>query len=133
MGARRHFSAKTVPASPAPVAEEPTGLHIVRYRRTRYFALYDQAKPEDTLVGVMAYKKGAEAVKARLEADAKIIAALQSQLAEAQALTPRFREQAAPPDNGHAWRPPEQLPVLAAEEAPAYRPPAHRRPAPRRS
>lgn len=49
--------------------------HIERYRRTRFFALYDK----DGLVAVTAYKKGATAVKERLEAQEKTIAALRAQ------------------------------------------------------
>jgi hypothetical protein len=49
--------------------------HIERYRRTRFFALYDK----DGLLAVTAYKKGASAVKERLEAQDRTIAALREQ------------------------------------------------------
>lgn len=49
--------------------------HIERYRRTRFFALYDK----DGLVAVTTYKKGASAVKERLEAQDRTIAALRAQ------------------------------------------------------
>lgn len=48
---------------------------IERYRYTRYFALYDEAG----LVAVTTYRKGAAAVKDRLEAQDTKIAALQAQ------------------------------------------------------
>ncbi|MGE3537310.1 MAG: hypothetical protein AB7N91_07710 [Candidatus Tectimicrobiota bacterium] len=60
------------------------------------------------------------------------IADLQRQLAERTALTPQFRERIT-----ETYRPLEQLPLLAAEETPAYRPVRRSlgeggRPAPRR-
>ena len=55
------------------------------------------------------------------------LAALRGQLAERTALTPRFRERVT-----ESSRPPEQLPLLAAEAMPTYRQPAPGRPAPRR-
>jgi len=121
--AKPRRSALEVPKASAPSAEATAGLHIVRYHTGRSFALYDG----QTLLALTVYRKGAEALKARLEEDARTIADLQSQLTERTALTPRFREQATETP----YRPPEQLPLLAAEAMPAYRQPTHRRPAPR--
>jgi hypothetical protein len=94
----------------------------LRYHASRNFALYDA----DSLVVLTVYRKGAEAVRDRLEADARTIADLQCQLAD---LTQRFREQATPSPqtsltercNARTWRPPKQLPLLAAEAMATYR------------
>lgn len=86
-----------------------TGFHIERYHNSRNFALYDG--PD--LLAVTVYRKGAQAILERLEADARTIADLAAQV---QALTPRFREHATA-----IYRPPEQLPLLAAEDLAAYR------------
>lgn len=57
----------------------PDGSYrIERYRRTRFFALYDH----DELVAVTAYKKGAAAVRERLEAQDRTIAELQERFNE---------------------------------------------------
>lgn len=92
---------------------------ISRYHSSRNYGLYDGQK----LVAVTVYQKGAEAVKARLEADADTIAELQRQIDELKALAPHFREQATD-------TPPQQLPLIAAEDNTTYeRPP--RKPSPR--
>jgi hypothetical protein len=75
---------------------------------------------------VTVYRKGAEAVRERLEADARTIADLQHRIAELPALAAHFREQAT-----ETPRPPQQLPPIAAEEMPGYRVLSPRRPAPR--
>lgn len=62
-------------------------FHTGHYHASRNFALYDA----NGLVVVTLYRKGAEAVRQRLEADARTIEDLQRQLAD---LTERFREQA---------------------------------------
>ena len=70
------------------------------------------------------YRKGAQAILECLQADARIIADLQRQIAELPTLASRFREQATATP-----RSPEQLPLLAAEDMPAYRVTSPRRPA----
>jgi hypothetical protein len=73
------------------------------------------------LLTVTVYKKGAKAIKERLEADARTIEALQRQVAE---LTACFREQATQSPqpsltesfNSPVWQPPQQLPLLAAKD-----------------
>lgn len=127
MPTRRPSALKASPAALAPAAEGELGearFHISRYHNSRYYELSDGK----TLVVVAVYKKGAEAVKARLEAQAQTIADLQRQIDELKTLTPRFREQAT-----DTPRPPQQLPLLAAENMPTYRVTSPRRPAPRRS
>jgi hypothetical protein len=81
----------------------------------------------EDLVAVTVYRKGAEAIRERLEADAKTIEDLQHQVSELATLTTRFREQATATP-----RPPEQLPLLAAEDMAVYRITSPHRPAPRR-
>ena len=77
------------PSTPAmPVEEGDVFIYRVITLR-RNFALYD----DNGLVAVTVYKKGAEAVQERLEADARTITDLQRQMAE---LTSRFREQTTP-------------------------------------
>jgi hypothetical protein len=110
------------PSTPATPAEGEGRFHISRYHSSRNFALYEH----DDLVTVTVYKRGAKALKERLEADAGTIEDLQRQVA---ALTARFREQATPtPPSSltesfsiQTWRPPEQLRLLAAEDMPTYR------------
>ena len=73
----------------------------------------------------------------RLEAQDKSIEDLQRQLAE---LTARFREHATQSPqpsllesfNARTWRPPKQLPLIAAEDMATYRITSPRRPALRR-
>jgi hypothetical protein len=121
------------PDCPSLSADGEGRFHISRYHTSRNFALYDN----DGLVVVTVYRKGAEAVRDRLEAQEKAIEDLQRQIAD---LTARFREQAtlSPQpsliESFHArtWRPPKQLPLLAAEEIVIYRITAPRRPALRR-
>jgi hypothetical protein len=76
---------------------------------------------------VTVYRKGAQAILERLQADAGTIEDLQRQVAELATLTAHFREQATPPP-----RPPQQLPLLAAEDMGAYRITSPRRPTPSR-
>jgi hypothetical protein len=57
----------------------PDGSYrIERYKRTRFFALYEN----EELLAVTAYGKGARALKDRLEAQDRTIAALQAQFNE---------------------------------------------------
>jgi hypothetical protein len=57
----------------------PDGSYrIERYRRTRFFALYDK----EGLIAVTAYRKGANALKDRLETQDRTIAALQARFNE---------------------------------------------------
>jgi hypothetical protein len=65
---------------------------------------------------VTVYCKGAQAVLDRLQADSRAIEDLQLQVSELATLTAHFREQATPTP-----RPPQQLPLLAAEDMGAYR------------
>ena len=121
------------PDCPSLSADGEGHFHISRYHTSRNFALYD----DNGLVVVTVYRKGAEAVRNRLEADARTIEDLQSQLVD---LTARFREHATPlpqPSlienfNAQPWRPPKQLPLIAAEEMATYRITSPRRPALRR-
>jgi hypothetical protein len=79
---------KTVaPDCPSLSADGEGRLHISRYHSSRHFGLFDN----NGLVVVTVYKKGAEAVRQRLEAEARTIEDLQRQIA---ALTESFREQA---------------------------------------
>jgi hypothetical protein len=133
MPKRTKSASKALPSTPTTPTEEGSLFHISRYHSSRNFALYE----DGSLVTVTVYKKGAEAVQERLEADARTIEDLQGQLAE---LTTRFRAQATPTPqpsltehfNSPIWRPPEQLPLLAAEGMGAYRVTSPCRPAPRR-
>jgi len=109
--------------APATPAEGEGRFHISRYHASRNFALYDGSD----LVAVTVYRKGAQAVLERLQADASAIEDLQRQVSELATLTARFREQATPTP-----RPPQQLPLLAAEDMAAYRITSPRRPAPSR-
>ncbi len=93
------------------------GLHIERYYNSRNFALYDG----QDLLAVTVYRKGAEAIKTRLEADAQTIADQQRQIDALKALAPQFQARATPPANSQPWRPPLQLPLLAAEDLADYR------------
>lgn len=57
----------------------PDGSYrIERYRRTRFFALYDN----EGLLAVTTYRKGASALKERLEAQDRKIAELQARFNE---------------------------------------------------
>jgi hypothetical protein len=121
------------PDCPSLSADGEGRFPISHYHTSRNFALYDH----DGLVVVTVYRKGAEAVRERLEANARTIENLQCQLAE---LTARFREQAtlSPQpsliESFHArtWRPPKQLPLIAAEDMATSRLTSPRRPALRR-
>jgi hypothetical protein len=69
--------------------------HIERYKRTRFFALYDN----EGLLAVTAYRKGACTLKDRLEAQDRTIAELQQQFNEmalAFAVSVPFDSRAAP-------------------------------------
>jgi hypothetical protein len=77
------------PDCPSLSADGEGRFHISRYHTSRNFALYDN----DGLVVVTVYRKGAEAVRDRLEAQEKSFEDLQRQLAD---LTAHFREQATP-------------------------------------
>lgn len=78
---------------------------IEHYRRTRFFALYDD---KDELVTVTTYRKGANAVKDRLEAQDRKLAELQAQ----------FNALAA----AHAVPSPEEtLPALSQNGSPILR------------
>lgn len=123
MTARRKTASKAPPSAPVPEGGEAERFHIERYHSSRNFALYDGTE----LVVVTVYLKGAKALKTRLETDARTLADQQRQIDALQALTPRFRELAT-----ETYRPPEQLPLLAAEDIPVYRRPSSRKPAPRR-
>jgi hypothetical protein len=136
--ARLKCTSETRPKAEAPdcpslSADGEGRFHISRYHTSRNYALYDG----NGLVVVTVYRKGAEAVRDRLEAQEKAIEDLQHQLAD---LTTRFREQATlspQPSllesfNARTWRPPKQLPLIAAEEMATYRITAPRRPALRR-
>ena len=73
---------------------------IEHYRRTRFFALYDD---KDELVAVTTYRKGARAVKDRLEAQDRKLAELQARfndLAAAQAVPSLVESLPAPSRNG---------------------------------
>jgi hypothetical protein len=52
-------------------------LSVSRYHSSRNFALYDG----EDFVAMTVYRKGAEAIRERLEADAQVIANLQRQIA----------------------------------------------------
>jgi len=59
----------------------PSRLHVERYPNTRFFALYDG----EELLAVTVYRKGAEAVRDRLQAyEARIAALMQGPRGEAQ-------------------------------------------------
>jgi len=89
------------------------------------FAAYEG----QTLIAVTLYRKGAEEVTARLTEKDRRIAELESQLAGVR------QQIAAPPappstEPAPAWRPLEQLALIAAEDMRAYRTASpHRRPA----
>jgi len=129
---KRRTAAPEASQSPSATPVKEGGrFHISRYHSSRNFALYE----DGGLVTVTVYKKGAKAVRERLEADARTIKDLQRQVAE---LTARFREQATPTsqpsltesfNNDLAWQPPQPLPLLAAEDMPAYHVISPRRPA----
>ena len=73
---------------------------IERYRRSRFFALYDAT---GELIAVTTYKKGAKAVKDRLEAQDRKIEELQARfnvLAAAQAVPSLIESLPAPSRNG---------------------------------
>jgi hypothetical protein len=121
------------PDCPSLSADGEGHFHLSRYHSSRNFALYDA----DNLVVVTAYRQGAEAVRDRLEDDARTIENLQRPLAH---LTMRFRAHATPSPqpsllesfNARTWRPPKQLPLIAAEEMATYRIISPRKPIPRR-
>lgn len=48
---------------PIPGVDPPPPLTVTRYKHSRYFALYEG----DTLLCVTVYKKGAEAIRQRME------------------------------------------------------------------
>jgi hypothetical protein len=104
MPKRTKSAPEALPSTPATLAEAKGSFHISRYHSSRNFALYDG----EDLVAVTVYRKGAEAVRERLEAYARTIEDLQRRIAE---------------------RPPEQLPLLAAEDMTDYRVTSPRRPA----
>jgi hypothetical protein len=122
MPKRRPSAPEALQHTTAPPAAGEERFHISRYHSSRNFALYDG--PD--LVAVTVYRKGAQAILERLQADASAIEDLQRQVFELATLTTHFREQATPTP-----RPPEQLPLLAAEDMGAYRLTTPRRPAPR--
>lgn len=80
----------------------PDGSYrIERYRRTCYFALYDQGG----LLAVTTYRKGARALKDRLEAQDRKIEELQArfnELASAYVVSSSFETVPAPSRNGGA-------------------------------
>jgi len=76
---------------------------------------------------VTVYRKGAQAVLERLEADAQTMEDLQRRIAELPTLAAHFRAQAT-----ETARPPQQLPLIAAEDMPVYRVTSPRSPVPRR-
>ena len=72
---------------------------IERYRRTRYFALYDK----EGLLAVTTYRKGARVLKDRLEAQDKKIEELQARfnaLAAAYVVSSPFDTVPVPSRNG---------------------------------
>ena len=123
MPKRRTSAPEALPSTPATPEEGVGRFQIARYRSSRNFALYDG--PD--LVAVTVYRKGAQAILERLQADASAIEDLQRQVSELATLTTHFREQATPTP-----RPPKQLPLLAAEDMAVYRITSPHRPAPRR-
>jgi hypothetical protein len=66
------------------------------------------------------YRKGAEAVTARLEVQERTIAALQRQLAAVPHATATSLLPLAERVNGPVWRPPQQLALIAGEALKAY-------------
>ena len=87
----------------------PARFQVARYGG-RHWALYDHGE----LVAVTLYKKGAVSVKHRLERQEAIIAEQQRQIETLKTVTPLFRHKVA-------WRPAEQLPLIAAEALDTYR------------
>lgn len=122
---------------------------VAHYGKSRNFAVYETtASGEQALLAVTLYRKGAEAVTARLDEHEQHIAEqngliteqnrciteLQSRLA-AQSLPPVSPPlPAAASAQAPAWHPPQQLSLLAAEDAAPYpaprRTPAHAQPRP---
>ena len=113
MTTRRAPARKTATPAPRPVGEATAaeGYQIIRYARTRHFALYDE---QGRLVAVMVYRKGASAVQARLEIQAQTIADQQRQIDTLTALVPQFRAKAQPAGDAR------QLWLFAAEDQAAY-------------
>jgi len=66
------------------------------------------------------YRKGAEAVTARLEVQERTIAAVPRQLAAAPHATASSLPPLAERVNGPVWRPPQHLALIAAEALKAY-------------
>lgn len=118
---------------PPPTAPPVSQYHTEHYGKSRHFAAY----AGQALIAVTLYRKGAEAITARLEEKDRAIAALQGQLAEQKARIAALTQAgaAAPPqappvaanDNAPVWRPPRQLPLIA-EDLTAYRITSPRRP-----
>lgn len=118
---------------PPPTAPPESRYRIEHYGKSRYFAVYEG----QTLVALTVYRKGAEEITARLDAQERTIAALQSQLAAlAQAPPAPSLPPLAANVNGSVWHPPQQLALIAAEAMRPYRTTSPRRrpaPAPHRS
>jgi hypothetical protein len=71
MSKRRSSAPEALPSTPATPGE--ARFHISRYHNSRNFALYDG--PD--LMAVTVYRKGAQAILERLQADASAIEDLQ--------------------------------------------------------
>ena len=66
------------------------------------------------------YRKGAEAVTARLEVQERTIAAVPRQIAAVSHATASALPPLAERVNGPVWRPPQHLALIAAEALKAY-------------
>src|SRR5262249_1781056 len=104
------------PQQPAPPESR---YRVEHYGKSRNFAAYDGKN----IIAVTLYRKGAEEITARLTEKDRRIAALESQLATVrqQITTAPPAPPSAEPAPAPAWRPPEQLALIAAEDIRAYR------------
>jgi hypothetical protein len=99
---------------PAPTERR---YRVARYGKSRNFAAYDR----ENLIAVTLYRKGAEEVTARLTEQDRHIADLESRLAAlGQSPVPPSLP-SNEPEQAPAWKPPEQLALIAAEDMPTYR------------
>lgn len=125
---RSKFPRQTTDEVQQPAPPE-SRYHVDHYGKSRNFAAYDGKN----IIAVTLYRKGAEEITAQLKDRDRRIAALEGQLAALQQQTtaplpPSSAELVTAP----AWRPPQQLALIAAEDMTPYRitSPHRRRPAP---
>ena len=102
------------PQQPAPPESR---YRVEHYGKSRNFAAYEG----QAIIAVTLYRKGAAEIRARLEDKDRRIADLQRQLAAVSLqITASPPPPSAEPVKAQAWRPPQQLVLIAAEDMPAY-------------